>query len=256
MIMPGSVKAATMMMGPSELGRMCLNMMRLSCRANAAGGFDELIILQRKHLPAHNARLTHPVDHGQRNEQQEQAVEQIADTSIAQRHHHDDKKQQVGEGIDHIRQAHQQVIRTGRRNSQRTSPSWCRQAEMIMVGIKANHHGNPRAVNHPAEHIAAQRVGAEQEIRIAGFVRCRIWSPRREADNLCRCSFAAGCGAQLAVAKMATRKNSDNHDHAHHRAFISNQAVPGIHHQAARRPLDFQGGSHRLCAHASHLKWD
>ena len=81
-------------------------------RANTAGGFDEIVILQGQHLPAHDARLTNPVHDRQGDKQQEQPVEQVADKGIAQRHHDHDKEQQVWEGIDHIGQAHQQVIPT------------------------------------------------------------------------------------------------------------------------------------------------
>ena len=126
----------------------------------------------------------------------------LPERGIAQGNHHNDKEQQVREGVDHVGQAHQQIIRapasiTGDHPDRRAD-------EQDNDGRdEANDHRDPRAIDDPAENIAAQGIGAQQKVWISRFAVLRLCNPGGGRKSLPLLICNGSCGA-MNGAKIAT----------------------------------------------------
>ncbi len=98
------------MIGPIPLGSRCRVTILRSRDADRLGGLDELGLLERQHLAAGQPGDRHPADEADRHEHEEQAVERLAEGRLAEGDRQQDDEQQVGEGVDDVGEAHQEVV--------------------------------------------------------------------------------------------------------------------------------------------------
>jgi hypothetical protein len=135
--------------------------------ADTTGGLHKFLLLERKHLPADEARYPHPVDNGKGGEQKDHAVRHLPDPGIPQGNHHNDEEKQVRESVDDIREAHQEIVDPAAHIS-RKHANGCAHQQDDRGRKKAHHHGNACAIDGPAQHIPPQRIGT-QKILGLGF---------------------------------------------------------------------------------------
>ena len=106
----GTRNAADTMIGASELGKMWLIMMRAGLAPMLRAASTYSFSLTESTCPrTSRATVTH-VTSARRHEQQHKPIQQVAEPRIPQGGDHDDKEQQVGEGIDDVGEPHQQIV--------------------------------------------------------------------------------------------------------------------------------------------------
>ena len=212
--------------------------MRLARRADHPAGLDELLLLQRKHLAAHQAGDRHPTDDGQRGEEQQEAVHKLTEGRLAQRHHHDDEEQQVRKRVNDIREAHQNVIDV-------LAGKPCRHADNRAENQddrrrdEADRHRHTRAIDRTAEHVPADAVRPQQEARITAL------RPRGGEVAEPFVDFQRIMRRELLGEDRHEQEDNDQHQ-AGHRGLVLGQPVKGIFAEAARGPRDQERVSRRL----------
>ena len=77
-------------------------MMRAVVGAERAGRLDERLVLEREHLPAHDARHGQPLHRAQRDEQHEQA--------LGEEHQQQDDEEDVRQRVEHVDDAHHELV--------------------------------------------------------------------------------------------------------------------------------------------------
>src|SRR5438874_576783 len=79
-------------------------------RTDRPSRLDELALLEREHLTAHEARHADPVHDRDGHEDEKQATLDVAERGVAQRRHEDEEEKQIRERVDDVGEAHQDLI--------------------------------------------------------------------------------------------------------------------------------------------------
>src|SRR6185503_4180593 len=125
--------------------------------ADRPGGLDELRLLQGEELAAHEPGHGHPRGEADGHEHQEDAVERAPEGGLAERHAHEDDEQQVREGVEHVRDAHQDGV-GATADPARDRAHRHADEQDDELDDERDRHADLRAVEEPAQDVAAQLV--------------------------------------------------------------------------------------------------
>src|SRR5260221_12202483 len=145
--------------------------------ADGAGRLDELLLFEREDLPADEPRESHPVHDREGTEHEHETAHDVAEPGVPEGRHDDDEEQQVGERVDDIGEAHEQVVdpATVERGEH---PERRADDEHERGRHDADDHRDARRPDQPAQDVTAQLVAAEQVVGVhvlrAGEDRIRV----------------------------------------------------------------------------------
>src|ERR1700749_642172 len=129
---------------------------------------DELLILERDYLPAHDARHRQPRDRAERREQKEYLFQRRLPAE--EREQHDDDHH-VRNRVEHVNDSHHQVVRLAAEIARGRAPGDAYD-EREEGGDDADHERDAAALKHAREHVAARGVRAHRvqprEVAVGG----------------------------------------------------------------------------------------
>ena len=131
--------------------------------ADGPGRLDELGLLERQQLAADEPRDGHPRGQADGHEDEEQAVERLAEDGLAEGDRQQDDEQQVGEGVDHVGEAHQEVVQASTEPAGERSDRHA-DREDHDLDDEGDGHADPGTVEQPAEEVAAQLIRAQDVV--------------------------------------------------------------------------------------------
>ena len=163
---------------------------------------DEIALLQRQHFAAHDPAILHPAAEHQRHDE-------ITD-ALAKKGHYGNGDQEKRKGEKDFRDLADDFVSGAAKISGDSAERAADQAGENHRR-RADHQRDPRAVNNPAQHIAAEIVGAEQIGLQPVFV------PARRAQPVLQ-------GLRLRIARRDQRRG----DAADHQQCQDRSAHPNL----------------------------
>src|SRR2546425_2898965 len=201
-------------------------------------GLDELAFLQGEHLAADQPRHADPVHQGDGDEHEHEASAEIAGRGVPQHRHDDEEEEQVGERVDHVGDAHEQVVDPTAVVAGE-HPDADADQEDQRDRDEAHPQRDPRRPDEPAEDVASELIAPEWVLRIC-VLRA---APERIGEGVRRRLLD-----RVAWAEEG-REDRDHHEDGHdaepdHRGPVAAQAEPGVLPQRAlppREDVELQG---------------
>src|SRR6185503_2449529 len=197
-------------------------------RPDRAGRLDELAFFEGKHLPSGQPRDPDPADDRDGNEDQQQAVQELAERAVAERRDDDQQEEEVGERIDDVGEAHQTLIEPSAEEAGSHAHGDAK-TKHDRRRYEADDHADPRRVDQPTHDVASEEVSAEQvtRIRVLGAGPQRLHLAGRVLRDVDR-----------AVRRDEWRERRDkesgaNDDEPGDRGLVPHEAVEGVPPQRA-----------------------